>query len=414
MLNKLLKGLKGKLSTGDTVICAVSGGADSMALLWGMYLLREQLGITLKAAHFNHGLRGTESDADAEFVSQFCDSYHIPLYQEKGQVTAGKKGLEAAAREARYGFFATLEGKILTAHTADDNAETILMHLVRGTGLKGLGGISPVRGNVIRPMLDITRREVEAFLEEYSISHVEDSTNTEDDFLRNRIRHHVMPLLLQENPKLSRDLTAMAQTLRQDEEYLCEATPDTVYVPELRNLKPALQSRAIGRFLERIGVREPSRANINSVVSLLYAESPSARVSLPDGVVVERNYDQIRATTGTEAPEPVFLNCPGSVQFGNMMIHCKPGKMDRPQFDRFVVAPVGQMWVRCRQAGDAMRLMGGTKSLKKLLADKKVPAAERCLVPVIVDDQGVLGVGGIGANLERVAEQGFEIHIEIL
>ena len=414
MLSKLLKGLKGRVSAGDTVICAVSGGADSMALLWGMYLLQEQLGITLKATHFNHGLRGEESDGDAAFVSQFCDSYHIPLYLKKGQVTAGKKGLEAAAREARYSFFATLEGKILTAHTADDNAETILMHLVRGTGLKGLGGISPVRGNVIRPMLDITRREVEAFLEEYSISRVEDSTNAGDDFLRNRIRHHVMPLLLQENPKLARDLTAMADGLRQDEEYLSCVTPNTVYVPQLRNLEPALQSRAIGRFLESIGVREPSRANINSVISLLYAQSPSARVNLPGGVAVERNYDRIRAAASVETHEPAYLSCPGTVQFGNMKIHCKPGKMDRPQFNRFVVAPVGQMVVRSRQSGDEIRLMGGTKSLKKLFADKKVPAAERCLVPVIADEQGVLAVGGVGANLERVTDEGIEIHIEIL
>ena len=414
MLNKLLKGLKGRVSAGDTVICAVSGGADSMALLWGMYLLQEQLGITLKAAHYNHGLRGSESDGDAEYVSRFCDSYHIPLYLEKGQVISGPKGLEAAAREARYSFFATLEGKILTAHTADDNAETILMHLVRGTGLKGLGGISPVRGNVIRPMLAITRREVEAFLEEYSISFVEDSTNAGDDFLRNRIRHHVMPLLLQENPKLSQDLTAMAQTLRQDEEYLTKATSDTVCVSELRNMEPALQSRAISRFLESIGVREPSRANINSVISILYAESPSARVDLPGGVVVQRNYDRICAAASVDTPEPVVLNCPGTVQFGNMMIHCAFGKMDRPQFNRFVVASVGQMVVRSRQAGDEIRLMGGTKSLKKLLADKKVPAAERGLVPVIADEQGVLAVGGIGANLERLTDEGVEIYIEIL
>lgn len=414
MLNKLLKGLKGKLSAGDTVICAVSGGADSMALLWGMYLLREQLGITLKAAHFNHGLRGAESDGDAEFVSQFCDAYHIPLYLEKGQVTAGEKGLEAAAREARYSFFATLEGKILTAHTADDNAETILMHLVRGTGLKGLGGISPVRGNVIRPMLTVTRREVEAFLEEYALSCVEDSSNAGDDFLRNRIRHHVMPLLLRENPGLSQDLTAMAQTLRQDEEYLSNATPDTESVPQLRKLDPALQSRAVCRFLEGIGVREPLRANINSVIALLYADSPSARVSLPGGIVVERNYDLLRAAAGTQAPEPVVLSCPGTVRFGNMMIRCRFGKMDRPQYDRFVVAPEGQMLVRSRRSGDELRLMGGTKSLKKLFADRKLPAAERCLVPVIADDRGVLGVGGIGANLERVTDEGIEIHIEIL
>ena len=219
MLNKLGAFIRqeGLIQRGDAVICAVSGGADSMALLWGLYLLKDRLGIQLAAAHFNHGLRGAESDRDEDFVRQFCEGYNIPYYFEKKQVVAGPKGLEAAAREARYDFFATLPGKIATAHTADDNAETVLMHLVRGTGLKGLGAIAPVNGKVIRPMLRITRREVLAFLEEYHLNYVTDSSNLTDDFLRNRIRRHVMPLLKQENPKLAENLSAMALRLRQDE-----------------------------------------------------------------------------------------------------------------------------------------------------------------------------------------------------
>ena len=162
MLNKLRSTLTHyqMVSKGEEVICAVSGGADSMALLWAMYLLQEPLEIRLSAAHFNHHLRADESDADAAFVEDFCKDYHIPLHMGEAFVTSGKKGLEAAARDARYAYFGTLSGKIATAHTANDNAETLLMHLVRGTGLKGLGGISPVRNNLIRPMLNITRQEV--------------------------------------------------------------------------------------------------------------------------------------------------------------------------------------------------------------------------------------------------------------
>ena len=169
MLNRLLKTLRryAMLSPGDTVTCAVSGGADSMALLWGLYLLRDKLGITVQAAHFNHGLRGLESDRDEAHVRAFCERFDIPLTVGAGQVTAGEKGLEAAARDARYSFLDTIAGKIATAHTADDNAETVLMHLVRGTGLKGLGGIAPVRGRIIRPMLDVTRQQVLAFLERH-------------------------------------------------------------------------------------------------------------------------------------------------------------------------------------------------------------------------------------------------------
>ena len=180
MQSKLLSAIRsyGMVRPGDRVICAVSGGADSMALLWCMWLEMENLGIAVEAAHFNHHLRGEESDRDEAFVRNFCHFHGIPLHVGAAQVTPGKKGLEAAAREARYAFLKTLPGIIATAHTADDNAETVLMHLIRGTGLRGLGGITPVQPGLIRPMLDVTREEVEAFLAENWIAHMEDSSNS--------------------------------------------------------------------------------------------------------------------------------------------------------------------------------------------------------------------------------------------
>ena len=166
MLNKVSAFIRNYqlIQPGDRVFCALSGGADSVALLWALYLLRDKLQITLCAAHFNHQLRGEESERDQAFAQMLCERYDIPLTVGTGAVVAGEKGLEAAAREARYAFFSTLSGKIATAHTADDNAETVLMHLIRGTGLKGLGGIAPVRGNLIRPMLSVTREEICTFL----------------------------------------------------------------------------------------------------------------------------------------------------------------------------------------------------------------------------------------------------------
>ena len=198
------------MEPGYTVICALSGGADSVALLYGLYLLRDRLGIRLEAAHFNHCLRGEESQRDEAFARQLCEKLEIPLAVSRAQIVPGEKGLENAAREARYAFLRSLPGKIATAHTADDNAETVLMRMVRGTGLKGLGGIPPVNGSVIRPMLTVTRLDVEDFLKEHGLPHVEDSSNAGDDFLRNRLRHHVLPLLHQENPKISENLSAMA------------------------------------------------------------------------------------------------------------------------------------------------------------------------------------------------------------
>ena len=170
MLNELTRFVRryDLITPGDEIVCAVSGGADSMALLFGLYLLREKLDIRLSAAHFNHHLRGEESDRDEQFVRDFCDRFEIPLYAGGGEIVTSGKGLEAAARDARYAFLKSLPGKIATAHTADDNAETVLLHLVRGTGLKGLGAIAPQNGSVIRPMLSCTRQQVEAFLEENS------------------------------------------------------------------------------------------------------------------------------------------------------------------------------------------------------------------------------------------------------
>ena len=259
MLNKLreFSRQQGLIQPGDSIVCAVSGGADSMALLWALYLLKEEWDLDISAAHFNHHLRGAESDRDEAFVREFCDGYGIPLHVGSGHIVPGKKGLEAAARDARYAFLRTLPGKIATAHTADDNAETLLMHLVRGTGLKGLGGIMPQNGNVIRPMLSITRQEIEDFLTEYAVDHITDSSNNGDDFLRNRIRHHVMPLLKEENPRLSQNLSAMALRLRLDEEALSRqaAFEGAPQVEVLRNMAPAVRARALEKFLKDSGVR---------------------------------------------------------------------------------------------------------------------------------------------------------------
>jgi len=394
MLNDLLKQIKAyeMLRPGDTVICAVSGGADSMALLWSMYLLKDKLGIVLEAAHFNHNLRGAESRRDEQFVRDFCQRYDIPLTVGSGNVVPGKKGLEAAARAARYAFFDTLPGKVATAHTADDNAETVLLHLVRGTGLKGLCGITPVNGKYIRPMLGCTRQQVMALLGEYHIGYVQDSSNDEDRFLRNRLRHHVMPLLKKENPRLAENLSQMAMDLRCDAEILEELAdrqelPD---VKELRQQPKALRRRMLERFLKENGVPEPEREHIALVEKLVYSANPSARASLPGGIAVQRVYDRLE-----------FLP---SAENQKWKITCREAERIVNTETEFTVRCVGEVRIRSREAGDSMRLPGGTKSLKKLFIDRKIPASQRKLVPVVCDDGGIIGVYGIGVNLDRAVQ----------
>ncbi len=418
MLNKMLSFLREQemVQPGDTVVCAVSGGADSAALLFAFYLLKEKLDIRLEAAHFNHRLRGEESDRDEAFVRSFCDRYDIPLHLGSGHIVPGKKGLEAAARDARYAFLRKLPGKIATAHTADDNAETVLMHLVRGTGLKGLGGITPVRGNVIRPMLSVTRADVEAFLEEWCISHVEDSSNGEDTFLRNRLRHHVMPYLKEENPRLAENLSRMALRLRKDEEFLSSQAkfPALPTVETLKTMAPAIRSRCLERFLKESGVKEPEDIHISALEALVFSEKPSARGHFPGGVTIARQYDRLVALK-EEACLPITkLNIPGETIIGEFTVTCTPATDIVNSADVFTVSPEGPVLFRSRRSGDRIRLSGGTKSLKKHFIDRKIPAAQRDQIPVLSDEAGLLALYGSGVHLDRSAKTlpAMTIHIE--
>ena len=401
------------VNPGDNVVCAVSGGADSMALLWAMYLLKDKLHIHLSAAHFNHRLRGSESDRDEAFVADFCKGYGIGFVSGSGNVVAGAKGLEAAAREARYAFLRSLPGKIATAHTASDNAETVLLHLVRGTGLKGLGGVMPVNGNVIRPMLSVTREEVLAFLEEYSIPFVQDSSNEKDDFLRNRLRHHIVPQLKMENPSLSQNLSAMALRLRQDADALDSIAEEkyTNKVTDLLTLHPAIRSRVLARILVDSGVKEPEAAHIAALEGLLISPKPSAKAEFPGGVTIARNYDALETMQKTEEFPTQELT--DSVEVGGFRISCCVNIQQKQTAESFAVVPQGKMMIRSRQEGDTIRINAGTKSLKKLFIDKKIPAALRNSIPVIADDAGVLGVAGIGANVDRLSTDTDAVRITI-
>lgn len=395
------------IHAGDTVICAVSGGADSTALLFALYLLREKLDFSLSAAHFNHGLRATESDRDEQFVRELCARYDIPLFVGRGEVVSGEKGLEAAAREARYAFFAQLHGKIATAHTADDNAETLVLHLLRGTGLKGLGAIAPQNGKIIRPMLGITRAQVLTFLDEYHLRHVLDSSNETDAFLRNRVRHHIMPLLRAENPKIAENLSATALSLRDDEAYLQQQARESasLRVDVLREMPTALRRRVLENFLEENGVREPQSRHIVAVESLVFSQKPSAQVQLPAGVTIERCYDTLRLAPSGGLTE-ISVSCPSETIIGSLGLKliCREATEIRNDATTFTVQPQGNILLRSRRTGDEMRLSGGTKSLKKLYIDRKIPASERDTIPVLVDALGVLAVYSIGVHADRAAK----------
>ncbi len=255
----------------ERLLCAVSGGADSMCLL---HLLHTG-GYDVTAAHFEHGIRGTESLRDANFVEAWCAGHGIPFVLGHGDAPkhAAEKGLslEEAARELRYTFLLQAAEKlgaahILTAHTLDDNAETLLFNLTRGSGTAGLCGIPARRDLLLRPLLHVSRAEIEEYLKKNGVPHVEDSSNGSDDYTRNLIRHRVVPLLRQINPRFADAAARMARLARQDEDclsaladkFLREQLSDgSLPLNTLAALHPAVASRVVrqllpGQSLERV------------------------------------------------------------------------------------------------------------------------------------------------------------------
>ena len=207
------------------VTVALSGGADSVALLHSLYSLRDELGITVKAAHLNHLIRGEEAFRDEAFVRDLCENLGIQLVCEQIDVPRYAKenslSLELAARQLRYDFLNRVcEGKIATAHTASDNLETVLFNLTRGTALKGLCGIPAMRGNIIRPLIFATRQDIEDYCKDFSLQYVTDSTNLSDDYTRNKIRHNVIPVLKELNSSVEQTVIRTCLSLNETNTFL--------------------------------------------------------------------------------------------------------------------------------------------------------------------------------------------------
>jgi len=209
----------------------------------------------------------------------------------------------------------------------------------------------------------------------------------------------------------------MALGLRQDEAFLSRQA-DLGHLPpveELKAMHPAIRSRCIEAFLKKNGVKEPEQTHIRQVEALVFSDKPSARADLPGGVAVSRCYDRLEVLSREAPPEERALPCPGEAEFGNFRICCHPAEGIHNTPDTFTVVPRGKLVLRTRRAGDTIRLPGGTKSLKKLFIDRKIPASRRDRIPVVCDEQGLLGVYGIGVNLDRAAGSSWEnaIRIEI-
>ena len=380
---------------GKTVTCAVSGGADSVALLHMLYRVREELELKLYAAHFNHGLR-PNADPDEAFVRELCASLQIPLAVGHGDVRGAAQGksIEEAARHLRYAFLLEQKGLIATAHNADDQVETVLLNMVRGTGLMGLCGMQKQSGRVVRPILELTRQQIEDYLNAHDLPHREDETNLEDDALRNRLRHHVVPLLRRENPSLSRTVGRMTELLQQDEAYLQAQTGSLLKQAEKNGgydctvLRASPLCKRAVRSLLRIC--KPSAAHVDAVCALLDDVCGTKQVQLP-GMTVRRQYDILyfgKEAVSVPLPVTVSGETAGSIQWGGWHIAWECCE--------------GDFLIRSRQEGDKICLSCGSKTIKKLLIDKKIPANERDLIPVIEHNGQIVAAGKLFCRMEQL------------
>ena len=411
------------------VVAGVSGGADSVALLHLLTSLRSEGRISsLMVVHVNHSLRGAESLRDQRFVEELCRKWDVPLIVEQHDVAAlaaeQGKGVEELGRELRYAAFQKATHhysccRIATAHTADDNAETLLLHLCRGSGLHGSAGIPPVRGNIIRPLITCTREEIEEYCEERRLSYVTDSTNADTAYARNRIRHMVMSQLRAINPQATTAITRFIEQARQVDAFIEELAEKAVIEAKTHNLgaysrdvllsfEEPIRSRALYRI-----VKTAEERHIALLLSAL--EAGSGAVELPNGArwCVSETLFFEQTFVNEEYPFFSFSITPGEryiigdisyrflllsrAEYEQKLNICQHLFQNALDYDRIS----GDLLLRQRQDGDYFHPSGRKcgKSLKKLFNEQKAVLRDR--IPIVCDSQGILLVCGFGCD-ERV------------
>lgn len=407
------------LTRGERVVCGLSGGADSVAMLRALCLLRERLGISVAAAHFNHGLRGAESERDAQFSARLCEEFGVEYYMERASLSADTPGVEARAREARYAFFTRAKErlsaqKIATAHHAGDNLETMLFHLARGSGLRGLSGIPPVRGDIIRPLLFTEKEEIVAFLQREKLCWVEDSSNGDEALTRNLIRMRIVPLLREVHPDAVRNSARCAKTLRQDEEALDDLAREWLSrqaraLPPPGSTAPSPLSPLLLRELHRNALpvsagtlpdavcarviqfqykkifenrnQDLDFSHICAIMNLLRQSEPTGGINISRHCYVRRAGAYVYFVDTAARLSPIPLQCGESVVLSGYRITCRRGTVI----------------VRARRDGDRIKLAGRrTRLIKKIFCDAKIPLFLRDRIPVIERDGRLIAVCGFG------------------
>lgn len=421
----------GMLPAGTRVLTALSGGKDSVYLLHCLLELARTRELTVLAAHLHHGLRGAEADRDEAFVRNLCRKWSVPLSvghaDAAGYAREHGVGIEEACRELRYAFLESVRedqdcGVIATAHQAEDLAETMLLNLARGTGAKGLAGIPPVRGHIIRPILDVSEREIERYLSQNGIPFVEDSTNRDDSILRNRIRHQVLPVLNEINPRFVPHAAAAALSLREDDACL-QAMAEDFLAEQLReNAVPAMALAALPKPVAARALRMvcgPALTRRQTEDILVLCQSTQRKSLDVCGMTVRVDQGMLRfgALTANAIAPTCLTGERGRCVAGTWRISWEKGVYTgeiHNSFNTFFLKHEkiqGTITVTEKRDGDRVRLAGRncTKTLKALFQERKLSEDQRLAVPVIRDDAGVLAVLGFGMAERCLPKIGDEV-----
>ena len=399
---------------GGVMLCAVSGGRDSMALLSFLEQLAAEKGFILHAAHYNHMLRPT-ADRDEDFVRLWCADRHIPLACGTCDVRAWAReqgaSLEDAARTLRYRFLEETADRvgaqrIATAHHVQDNAETVLLHLLRGTGLRGLGGIAPVRGRVVRPFLETDRRDIDAYVEENNIPYVEDESNADIAFARNRLRIEVMPLLEKLAPGSTARIAGAAAILREEENHLAQesagllppAEEDKISLPvnTLMSRDLAIRRRLVRSMAQQLGVGLTA-AQTDAVLAL----GSGGFLDLPDGLQAYRQAHRLTLRRLSPPPEPLELHAGKQLWGGHTVRVAVTAEGLPPEGNSAALSAdkiTGPLTIAAWDGTGRLAVENGSRSIKRLFADQGIPADQREEHPALYCDGKPVAVLGVAVD----------------
>lgn len=419
------------LDKGDRIIVALSGGADSVALLNFLLSIKEEFALTLMAVHINHNLRGEESNSDERFVRELCAEKNVELFVKSIDIDKiareTKVSTELCGRNERYNYFKELStrfsAKIATAHTASDNTETVLFNLTRGTGLKGMTGISPVREYIIRPLIYVTRTEVEEYCTVNNYSFVTDSSNLTDDYTRNKIRHNAVPCLKEINPELDSTILRNSRLFSDYNDYICQqvqiaiskAKTDYGYDADyLCNLHPALLNSVVYRICKDDNI-DIEYCHIQLIVDCLKNSGSVDLQGTKRAVVKQR----ILRFLNSEDKNITYLR----MKFSENMSFEINNKKYEVAFSvddnkKNLINPelLGKnLFFRMREPGDVFTLpqRNVTKSLKKLFNELKIPAEKRHSLLLLTDGSVIYWIESVGVSKQGISNSNSGIEITV-